>query len=291
MPQGLQLELPSVSPPAGMRQALGWMLEEVEGSVWTRRMHADHARYLLAYFGDVPVKTLRYVTIREYVKAEKRRGISKETIRKRLCTLKMALREAVAHDVIERLPEWPVVVSDSRRKEGFWTLTQWEAAHLANDDDEFRTWVASNWWFGSRSKDLDRFRWQDVDLVRGTWVRRGQKTGIKEAVLPLPRRMWDILQERHDAIAPHPRDLVCGHRFGHPNRAIKELARRAGVPEISPSEAGRHSCETFLEETGVSEAMQLLWLGLTSPRMLKSYRHVTPATKFHAIGMVNARTP
>jgi len=272
----MQLELPLVCAPAGLRQALSWMFEMLECELWTRKMHAAHARYLLAYFGDAPIASLKYVQIRNYYLDEKRRGLSKESVRKRLSTLKLALREAVAHGVIERLPEWPVIRSDTRRKEGFWTLTQWEAAHLACDDEEFRTWVDCNWWMGSRSKDLDRLRWGDIDLVKGTWVRRSSKTKIKEAVLPLPKRLWDILRERHDRISPHPRDLVTGQRMGHPNRELKALAQRAGIPEISPSEAGRHSCETYLDEQGIPKAMQLMWLGLTSERMLKHYRHVSP---------------
>lgn len=286
----IQLELPALNQATGLRQALSWMLEEAEGSEWTRRMHADHARYLLKYFGDRPVQAIGYVAIREYYREEKRRGISKETIRKRVGTLRMALREAVAHGVIEHLPEEPVIRSDTRRKEGFWTLTEWEAAHLACDDEEFQTWVACNWWMGSRAADLDRLRWQDIDFVKGTWIRRSSKTGVKPAELPLPNRLLEILRERHERVQPHPRDLVTGQRMGHPNRALRALARRAGIPEISPSEAGRHSCETFLEESGVSKAMQLQWLGLTSEKMLKHYRHVTPATVDGSMELVNART-
>lgn len=286
----MQLELPVVCSATGLRQALSWMFEVMECKTWTARMHADHARYLLAYFGDTPVKGLGYVRIRSYYWDEKNRGLSKETIRKRLATLKMALREAVAHGVIERLPEWPVIRSDTKPKEGFWTLVEWEAAHLANDDEEFRTWVACNWWLGSRAADLDRFRWQDVDLAKGTWIRRSSKTGIKPAVLPLPKRLLDILRERHEIVLPHPRDLICGQRMGHPNRELRALARRAGIPEISPSEAGRHSCETFMEETGVPKAMQLLWLGLTSERMLKHYRHVTLRTVEESIASIDARS-
>lgn len=286
----MQLELPVVSSATGLRQALSWMFEVLEGAVWTQRMHQDHARYLLAYFGDVPVTSLGYVTIRAYYWDEKRRGIAKETVRKRLGTLKMALREAVAHGVIERLPEWPVIKSDTRRKEGFHTLTQHEALYLACDDEEFATWNACNFWMGSRAKDLDRLRWQDIDVVKGTWVRRSSKTKIREAVLPLPKRLLEILRARHELVNPHPRDLVTGQRMGHPNRALRELCRRAGVPEVSPSEAGRHSCESFMEETGVPKAMQLLWLGLTSERMLKHYRHVTLRTVEASMAAVNART-
>jgi len=266
------------------------MFETLECTIWTRRMHADHVRYLLAYYGDAPVRSIGYVQIRAYYLDEKKRGIAKETIRKRLSTLKMGLREALAHGVIDRLPDWPIIRSDTRPREGFWTLTQWEAAHLANDDEEFQTWIAVGWFTGMHSSDNNRFRWEDVDLIKGTWVRRNSKTRVRAAELPMPDRMAAILRERHERIRPHSRDLVCGHSMGNPNREIKELARRAGVPVISPIEAARHSCESFLEETGVSKAMQVHWLGLTSERMLRFYRHVTPLTVAASMVAVNART-
>lgn len=283
----MQLELPGVGVAEGLRQCLSWMFETLECGTETRRMHADHGRYLVAFFGDVSAKAIGYVQLREYYLSEKARGISKETIRKRLSTMRMALREAVAHGVISRIPDWPVIRTDTRAKEGFWTLTQWESVHLACDDVEFRTWVANGWWLGMRTSDNNRFRWQDVDLAKGTWVRRSSKTKIKPATLPLPKRLLAILKERYEEVRPHPRDLVAGHSMGYPNREIKELARRAGVPVISPTEAARHSCETFLEESGATKTYQMTWLGLTSERMLRHYRHVTDPTIQHGIAAVD----
>lgn len=284
----MQLELRGLG--SGLRQALSWMFETMECTMATRQMHADHARYLVKFFGDVDVATLGYPQLREYYFSEKARGIAKETIRKRLSTMKMALREAVAHGTLSRLPDWPVIASDTRPKEGYWTLVQWEAAHLACDDTDFRTWIANGWWLGLHTKDLNSFRWQDVDLVKATWVRRNSKTRIRPATLPLPYRLLEVLRERHAEMNPHPRDLVSWHSMGHPNREIKELARRAGVPVISPIEAARHSCETYLEECGTSELFQQHWLGLKSPRMLKRvYRHITDPTIGDGISKVNAR--
>lgn len=272
----------------GLRQAFSWLQESLDCTYWTRRMHADHARYLVQYFGDVPVTAIKYPQLRSYYDDERRRGRSKETIRKRLSTLKMALREGLAHGVLERLPDWPVIRSDTRAKEGHWTLTQWEAVHRACDDAELRTWLAVGWWTGMHTSDLNRFRWQDVDLVVGTWIRRNTKTKAKPIPLPLPARLLAILRERYEETQPHPRDLVAGN-MGHPNRAVKQLAIRADVPVISPIEATRHSCETFLEESGTTGLYQMAWMGLTSERMLqRHYRHVTAPTIAAGIAAVNA---
>jgi integrase len=290
----MQLELHNVHPPAGLLQALAWLQESLECTVMTRQMHADHGRYLIAYFGDVPLNGIRYPQLREYVTDEKSRGRAKETIRKRLSTLKMALREGLAHEVIDRLPDFPLIKQERRPKEGFWTLTQWEAAHLANDDDEFRTWVACNWWFGLHTSDNNRLRWQDIDLAAATWVRRNTKNKVEPLKLPLPNRLLAILAERHALIQPHPRDLVCGHSMGHPNRALRELAERAGIPPVSPIEAGRHSCATYLTELAVTdpritETFIMKWLGLLTAMPLKRhYRHLTGPMVDGGIAAINA---
>lgn len=255
-------------------------------------MHADHGRYLLDYFGDVDVRTIGYPALRAYYNDERKRGRAKETIRKRLSTLKMAMREACARGVLGRLPEWPVIKGEVRVKDRFWTLVQWEAAHLACDDEELRTWIDNGWWLGMHSSDLDRFRWEDVDLVKGTWLRRNTKNAAvtKPVPLPLPKRLLALLRTRHRAVQPHPRDLIAGRPIGHPNRAMRELCERAGVPVISPIGL-RHSCETFLEESGTSELFQMTWLGLASPAMLKRrYRHVTAPTVAAGAAAINRRS-
>lgn len=285
----IQLELRGLTCNDTLRACCNWMLESLDCEDWTRKMHADHVRYLLAYFGDVKVASLRYSTMLGYVEHEKRRGLSKESIRKRLSTLKMALREAVNHDVLDHVPDLPVVRARCHPKQGYWTKLQWEAVHLACDgDDDFRTWIACNWWMGSHSSDLDRLRWQDIDLARKTWIRRNTKVKATPIVLPLPDRLWDILRERKDRLQPHPRDLVCGHPMGNPNRELRELADRAGVPSICPIEAGRHSCETHMEACGCSQLHQITWLGLTSARMLRHYRHPTPKTIAEGVAAVNS---
>ena len=296
--EGVQLELPGVSQAHGLRQAFAWLLESLDCTYWTRKMHADHGRLFVEgsilgrkkvppFYGDVDVRTLKLPQLRAYIDAEKRRGVAKETIRKRLSSLKMALREAVAHGVMERLPEWPVIRGDVNVKDAHWTRTQWEAVHLACDEDDMRTWIAMGWWLGLHTYDLNRYRWCDVDLVTGTWERRNHKTKIKPAVLPLPDRLLAILRERFEAKQPHKRDLIAGN-LGNPNRPLRAIAERAEVPRISPIGL-RHSCATYLAEVGSGEMFSMHWMGLKTEQPLKRhYRHVTTPTVDATIAAINA---
>lgn len=284
----LQLELRGVSTAGTLRHALDHMLANaLECATDTRRMHMVHAKYLLVGFGDVPLAGITYAEIRRFYTAEQARGRSRETCRKRLSTLHMALSEAVRMGWLDKVPPWVVIKGDSKPRNTFWTMTQWEAAHLACDDDELRTWVAVAFWTGMHTSDLNRFRWQDVDLARRMWVRRNTKSKAKPLELPMPDRLWVLLQERHTLIQPHSRDLVSGRSMGHPNRVLRQLCHRADVPVVSPIDL-RRSCESFLAERGTAELFQTTWLGLQGPRMLwRHYMRVTQPTIDGGIGLVN----
>jgi integrase len=273
----IQLSL-ALDEPTGLRRAVAWMLENIECATGTRIMHEAHSRYLLEYFGDMDVRKLGYPEIIEWTRHERRRGLAKETIKKRLSTLKQALLEAVAHRVLDRLPQWPVIRSDTRPTTGYWTPPQLDAAVMACDDEDLSTWLTNGWWGGMHLSDLDRFRWADVNLSAKTWVRRNTKTRAEPAVLPLPDGWHRALVRRRDLVAGHPRDLVAGHVMGNCNAELKILCERAEVPRISTIGL-RHSCASYLSAEGFSAALTQHWLGLTSERMIaKHYRHVSTVT-------------
>lgn len=302
----MQLELKGISAFGTLRHALSHLVTNaLECAMPTREMHVRHARYLNEFYGrhlvdektgavmwpggDPDLAAITYAQVRRYLDDEHRRGVAKETIRKRLSTLHMALCEAVRMGWLVAVPPWPVIKTDTRPKEAFWTMEQWEAADRECDDDDLRTWILCGWWTGMHSSDLDRFRWDDVELAAETptWVRRNTKTKVKPVRLPLPKVIADRLRERYTALQPHKRDLIAARRMGHPNRPLKALCHRAGVPLLSPIGL-RHSCETFLEERGTTELFQMTWLGLSSPRMLKKhYRHITPPTLDRGISLLN----
>jgi integrase len=294
----LQLDLPGLSTSGHLKEVLAWMLAHELGdcAAATRRMHSDHARYLLDHFGDVSLATIRYPQLLEYKEAMLRgdgraKGLARETIRKRLNTLHLAFHSALRRDLIEKVPPWLTIKSDTRPSERFWTLEQWRAVDAVCDDEELRIWIAVGWWTGMHNSDLDRFRWDDVDLFKRTWVRRCTKNRrrVGPLVLPLPRHLHEILLARFGRLQPHPRDLVAGRRLGYPNRAVRAMATRAGVPEISPKDF-RHSCVTFLFESGCDEKFISSWTGHTTVRMANNvYRHQTPTTIEGNMEAVNRR--
>jgi len=264
------------------------MLENIECAAGTRIMHEAHSRYLLEYFGDVDVRKLGYPEIIEWTRHERKRGLAKETIKKRLCTLKLSMLEAVAHGVMERLPQWPVIRSDTRPSTGFWTLAQLDAVVASCDDQDMAMWLVNGWWGGMHLSDLDRFRWADVNLTTRTWVRRNTKTRAEPATLPLPEGWRQALVKRREGVAGHPRDLIAGHAMGNCNAELKVICERASVPRISTIGL-RHSCASYLSAEGFTAALTQHWLGLTSERMIqRHYRHVSLESVSSALDRIRA---
>jgi len=270
--RAIQLCLP-INEPCLLRTLLDEAIPLVQCKPATRAMHIVNAGLLLRYFGNVDVRTLGFAQLRGYLRDEVKRGLCKESVKKRLSTLKHAMLEAVARRVIERLPEWPQIRSDTRPKEAFWTIDELNAFVVECEDEDLAAWAIVGWWCGFHASDVDRFRWVDVDLERGVWTRRNSKTCVRWVELPIPDGFKVWLRERYLRLGPHPRDLVAA-RLGYPNAAIRRVCKRAGITVISTIGL-RHSCETYLAEKGCNELFQQTWLGLTSPRMLRVYRHPT----------------
>lgn len=284
--QAIQLSL-ALGEACSLGRAFAYMLRTIECRPATWKMHLAHTLYLIEGtgkrggvrrpgIGDRDVSRIGYPEIMAWYRNERLHGLSKESCKKRLSTLKLGLLAACELRALERLPQFPSIRSDTKRGEAWWTRDEFERAIAECDDEDMAAWFTVGWWTGMRSSDINRFRWDDVDLVRGTWTRAATKTGVPPALLPLeaPFRAW--LEDRRQRLNPHPRDLVVRVRQQNPNVYLRGLCERAGVTSIS-TKGLRHGRETYLYETGADVATQVLQMGLTSERMLRVYRHPSAA--------------
>ncbi|HYF54398.1 MAG TPA: tyrosine-type recombinase/integrase [Salinarimonas sp.] len=287
-----QLELPGISTGDTLRAVLTSLIQNVLvfpdigcKKQHTLEMHVGHSRYLMGYFGETtPIGDIGHDELLAYYRDELRRGLSPESVRKRLSTLHMAMKHARARKLIRDIPQFPTIKQRPRPLRNYWLIEDWEKVHAECDDDDFRTWIAVGFWTGMHTSDLNRMRWQDFNEFNRTWIRRNTKNDEVPVPLEVPEELYKILVERKTNLQPHTRDLIAGRNMGHPNKALKNLADRAGVPAISPIGL-RHSCATWLTERGYQPAHIQLWLGHKDQRMLERvYRHVTERIR-------NMRTP
>jgi integrase len=155
---------------------------------------------------------------------------------------------------------------------------------------------------GLRPGELTGLRWADVDLEGGTLQvaasmkrERGQlrlgdpKTARSRRTLRLPAPVLEALhvhdlrqalEQKEAGAAWIGSDLVFTTEVGtgldpsNLRRLTRALTKRAGVPDVSPNELGRHSAASLLYDAGVSLEEIADVLGHTSTRMLEQhYRH------------------
>lgn len=155
---------------------------------------------------------------------------------------------------------------------------------------------------GLRPGELTGLRWVDVDLEAGTLQvatslkkERGKlsigapKTDKSDRPLSLPAPIVTALRahrrrQKEERLAAGAfwvdSGLVFTTQIGGPidpsnlRTAVRRVCHRAGVPEVSPNELGRHTAATLLYEAGVPLEQIADLLGHKSTRMLElHYRH------------------
>jgi integrase len=155
---------------------------------------------------------------------------------------------------------------------------------------------------GLRPGELTGLRWVDVDLDAATLevsgsmkfergkLRRGKpKTDGSDRPLSLPAPVVAALRihrraQKEERLAAGANwadlGLVFANQIGGPidpsnlRTTVKRLCKRAGVPEISPNELGRHTAANLLYDAGVPLEQIADILGHESTRMLeRHYRH------------------
>lgn len=126
---------------------------------------------------------------------------------------------------------------------------------------------------GARRANACGMRWDDVDLVAGTWHIPSVKGG-KPLTVALPAPVREVLANRKaaaddQAVYVFPSDAACGHvtelRF-----AIHRACQRAGIPPLRAHDL-RHTAASWLVAAGASLPMVARQLG---------HRHVATTARY-----------
>jgi integrase len=251
-------------------EALTWMIQHRRGIAdETRAMHGERRGWLVSYFGDVPIKTIGFREVNGYIEHEIARGLMRETIKKRLTTLRLALDDAYRRGLLERpIDWWPEIKSDSVPGQGLWTYQQYRQGRLAFDPAQ-RIGIDILFWTGMHDSDARRWRRGDVDLARRVWRRYNTKSRAEPKWLPLPEEFEAILTEwfANEGISG-PSMRIAPQWWAFPSKGMIRTCARAGLPHITPLDL-RRSCVSYIFELAVKKGMSpeqaaefaALWLG------------------------------
>jgi integrase len=265
----MQLEL-AVHQEGKLYEALTWMIEHRHGiAVETRGQHTDHRRWLVEYFGDVPVASIRFTEVHGYIEHEIARGIMRSTIKKRLTTLRLSLDDAYRRGKLPaRTDWWPELQSDSRPGQDMWTYQQYRQGRLAFEPAQ-RIGIDILFWTGMHTSDVHRWRRGDVDMANRTWRRYNTKSKALPKWLPLPDEFAQLLEEwfSTEGIC-EPALRVAPQFWAFPSKAMIRICARAGLPHVTPL-GFRRSVVAYIFEQAMRKGMTpeqaaefaALWLG------------------------------
>lgn len=268
--------------------SITWTIERRQCADATRAQHLDHRRWLLEFFGDVPVHTIDFHAVTKYVDHERARGLTNTTIRKRLVTLRMALEDCYRRGLLKRSTDWwPELESDTKPGNDLWTYDQWRAGRIAFEPSQ-RIGIDVLWWTGMHLSDVKRWRRSDVQLASGEWTRYNTKSKADPAVLPLPAEFAAILERWFADERPGPAHRVAPLFWDFPIKPMARVCERAGMPRITTLGL-RRSCVSYQFELGRKKGMAgdaiadfvALWLGhkgdpRTSSIIRRHYHRWTP---------------
>lgn len=277
----MQLEL-DVHQTGKLYEAITWTMDRRPGiSTETRGLYYEHRRWLIEYFGDVDVRRIGFKEVNDYIDHEVARGLMRETVKKRLKTLRLSLDDCWRRGLMKERPHWwPDIKSDSKPGQDMWTHANYRQGRLAFDPDQ-RIGIDILFWTGMHTSDVHRWRRGDVDLERKAWRRYNTKSKAVAKWLPLPEEFLHILEEWIMANGlTEPAHRIAPRFWAYPSKGMIRTCARAGVPHVTPLGL-RRSCVSHIFELALRKNMTpdqaaefaALWLGHKSdPRTSRIIR-------------------
>lgn len=266
----------------------------------THRQYTDMLKHVRGDLGDTPLVHLRPQAIQAVYARMDGEGLSARTIKYVHTVLKMALKQAVAWDMIASNPAEHVHPPKQEKSEVNAMSPKQATAFLqAAKADDYHAYFATLLYLGVRPSEGAAITWADIDFARehvsirrtlkrpkgGGWKFGEPKTASSRRSLHMPDSLAKILTD-HRSTTWHPNDagLVFTNTSGNPvdvrnvtTRNFPRILAAAGLPDTFRMYDLRHTCATLLMLEGVHPKVVSDRLGHSSIReTMDTYSHVMP---------------
>ncbi len=165
-------------------------------------------------------------------------------------------------------------------------LRRWWAAVLADLDTDTRELAALLLLLGVRRGNLQRARWEQIDLAAKCWrIPAAEMKANREHEAPLSTAACGILATRWERAGEPEAGWVFPGRadgaLGDPRGGLGRITKRAGIVTLHPHDL-RRSFATLALDAGVDSAVIRHLLGHSDPSVTGVYRKVTFSTALEA---------
>ncbi len=229
----------------------------------TQRCYA-HRAVPLKVLSHLDVNRLTVERLYSFCEERTEEGAARETVRKELTVLKLALQLAERRGLLWKdprriMPKWraPYVPKDRY-------LEPDELARLlAALRPDRRLWVAVAVLTGGRDRELQRLAWEGVDWSNGTILVPGTKTPRARRRITMPAELRALLES---APAGQRQGLILPP-WTNRRRDLAQACARAGLAPVTPNDL-RRTYASLQKNVGVDSAVLAQLLGHTSTRMV-----------------------
>lgn len=270
-----------------------------ERSSWSRDVY--FLKRLKAFFSGRELGSLKRSDVRRYIEQRKAAGIANGTINREVGLLSSAINYARREwdwEIPNPAERMRLSEGDGRRR--FATVE--EVASLINVAEKRKRApyladlirVAVN--TGCRRGELLGLRWSQVNFVTGTLKLEGEDTkNGKARIVPLNTQARTALENRsryREANCPESRWVFC-RKNGERNTTIQSsweaVLREARLEDFHFHDL-RHTCGSWLVQSGVPLADVKEVLGHSTIRMTERYAHNSSANSRAAVEKLSAMT-
>jgi integrase len=281
-----KLELVATDPAAHsehtLSAAIGEMLSVVaiERAGATHGAYAQKARHLVRVLGDIAIADISRDLMLRYIATRQSETASNGTIHKELVVLRRALSEAQTRKkwdgaISAVVPKVRVVY----RPKEVW-LDERQAERLLDKVTvRRRLWVMLAMYGGLSLGEVERLRWEHIDLKRRSMRVPGTKRASRWRVVQITRRLLDALA----AAAPQKTIGPIVTRWRNVRRDLAIACELAKVPRVTPNDL-RRTFASWLKNAGEDSAVVARLLGHTSTKMVDLvYGKLSEATMAGAV--------
>ena len=241
------------------------------------RIKAGHLLRLLG--AEFNVAKFTPSIVREYIRARQEEGAKDNTILKEIITLRRTLKLAHEHGLLSADPADLVPRFRVRYEPRDRWLTAEEMKRLLGELRPHRQlWVLVAALAGARASEIERLRWEHVDLVRGWILLPGTKTAKSRRRVPLAPDLSEALRRVKQPLG------VVVTRWLNVRRDLGAACARAKVPKVTANDL-RRTFASWLKQAGNDSMVVAKLLGHSTTRMVELvYGHLSPNEYQTAIG-------
>ncbi len=277
-----------------LEDALRYMIEDSSSDVAeaTLGMYAQKAGHLLRLMGSIEMRALHHDDVQRYVNARLAEKAARGTVQKELIALRRTLALAKQRGKLRTDPRdlIPKFKAPYTPRERYLRPEQVEAL-LAVLEPGRRLWVALAVFTSGRLSEVERLRWEHVNLAEGTILLPGRKTARSRRRVPIRPELAALLE------ALPTRDGPLVEPWANVRRDLAVACKHAGVPKVTPNDLRRTFC-SLLKQQGTDSMVVARLMGHSSTRMVDLvYGQLAPETytaamrAFPAIAVTAAAPP